>query len=89
MDYFFFECFSGDTFLPESVFVIVLFFQKTKSPFYIYQIDVNEFWMNAKKKNKPLKSLEQLLEEAKTKKETLLKILKKITNDNSENQSQN
>jgi predicted transcriptional regulator len=45
--------------------------------------------MNAKKKNKPLKSLEQLLEEAKTKKETLLKILKKITNDNSEDQKPN
>lgn len=44
--------------------------------------------MNRKKKNESLKSLEQLLEEAKTKKETLLKILKKITKENPENQTQ-
>lgn len=45
--------------------------------------------MNRKKKMEPPKSLEQLLEEAETKKKTLLKILEKITKENSENQSPN
>jgi len=45
--------------------------------------------MNRKKKNDSPKSLEQLLEEAETKKKTLLKILKKITKENSENQPPN
>jgi hypothetical protein len=38
--------------------------------------------MNRKKKDVPPKSLEQLLEETRTKKETLLKILEKITKEN-------
>jgi hypothetical protein len=45
--------------------------------------------MNRKKKNVPPKSLEELLEETKAKKKILLKILKKITNEDSENQPQN
>lgn len=45
--------------------------------------------MNARKKNAPAKSLEQLLEEAKTKKKTLLKILEKITKEKPGDQSQN
>lgn len=45
--------------------------------------------MNAKKKTEPLKSLEQLLDEAKTKKSALLKILEKITKANSKNQPPN
>jgi predicted transcriptional regulator len=45
--------------------------------------------MNRKKKNIPPKSLEQLLEETKTKKETLLKILEKITKENPESQTPN
>jgi hypothetical protein len=45
--------------------------------------------MNRKKKNTPPKSLEQLLEETKAKKKILLKILKKITNEDSENQLPN
>lgn len=45
--------------------------------------------MNRKKKNESPKSLEQLLEEAKTKKSTLLKILEKITKENSKNQPPN
>ncbi|MBS7253579.1 hypothetical protein [Flavobacterium branchiicola] len=45
--------------------------------------------MNAKKKNVPLKSLEQLLEEAKTKKSALLKILQKIAKADSKDQPPN
>ncbi|RKR11626.1 hypothetical protein C8C83_3364 [Flavobacterium sp. 90] len=45
--------------------------------------------MNRKKKNTPPKSLEQLLEEAETKKKTLLKILEKITKENPKDQNQN
>lgn len=45
--------------------------------------------MNWKKKNTPPKSLDQLLEETKIKKETLLKILEKITKENPENQIPN
>ncbi|MFH6995560.1 hypothetical protein [Flavobacterium sp. FlaQc-48] len=45
--------------------------------------------MNAKKKKEPAKSLEQLLEETKTKKETLLKILQKITKENPKGQPPN
>ncbi|MBZ4037555.1 hypothetical protein K6T82_22530 [Flavobacterium sp. 17A] len=45
--------------------------------------------MNAKKKAETLKSLEQLLEEAKTKKSALLKILQKITKADSKNQPRN
>lgn len=45
--------------------------------------------MNEKKKDKPPKSIEQLLEETKTKKKILLKILQKITKENPENQSPN
>ncbi|MDW8852640.1 hypothetical protein SD960_21240 [Flavobacterium sp. MMLR14_040] len=43
--------------------------------------------MNEKKKKVPAKSIEQLLEEAKTKKEILLKILEKITKENPEDQT--
>ncbi|KAF2506933.1 hypothetical protein EYY60_20685 [Flavobacterium zhairuonense] len=43
--------------------------------------------MNAKKKNAPLKSLEELLEEAETKKSALLKILQKITKPDSKDQT--
>lgn len=42
--------------------------------------------MNAKKKNVPLKSLEELLEETQTKKSALLKILQKITKTDSKDQ---
>lgn len=45
--------------------------------------------MNEKRKEEPPKSLEQLLEETKTKKKILLKILQKITKDNPENQNPN
>jgi len=45
--------------------------------------------MDGKRKKESPKSLEQLLEEAKTKKEILLKILQKITKDNPENQTPN
>lgn len=45
--------------------------------------------MDNKKKNKPPKSIEELLEDTKTKKEILLKILQKITKDNPENQTPN
>lgn len=43
--------------------------------------------MKAKKKNESLKSLEQLLEETQAKKKILLKILKKITKENSKDQT--
>ncbi len=42
-----------------------------------------------KKKNEPNKSLDELLEETKTKKSALLKILQKITKTGSKNQSPN
>jgi len=45
--------------------------------------------MNRKKKDVPPKSLEQLLEETKTKKETLLKLLEKITKENPKDQKPN
>jgi len=45
--------------------------------------------MNEKKKEESPKSLEQLLDETKTKKKILLKILQKITKDNPENQLSN
>ncbi|MEZ0129643.1 hypothetical protein AB9T88_07720 [Flavobacterium sp. LBUM151] len=45
--------------------------------------------MNAKKKKEPSKSLEELLEDTKTRKSALLKILEKITKANSKNQSPN
>ncbi|MET3019458.1 hypothetical protein [Flavobacterium hydatis] len=45
--------------------------------------------MNRKKKIKPPKSIEELLEDTKTKKETLLKILEKITKEIPENQTPN
>lgn len=45
--------------------------------------------MNEKKKKVPPKSLEQLLEETKTQKEILLKILEKITKENTEDQTPN
>jgi len=45
--------------------------------------------MNEKKKKVPAKSLEQLLEETKTQKEILLKILEKITKENPEDQTPN
>jgi hypothetical protein len=45
--------------------------------------------MDRKKKNESPKSLEQLLEETETKKKTLLKILEKITKENSKNQPPN
>lgn len=52
-------------------------------------IDANKFRMNEKKKKEPAKSLEQLLEETKTQKEILLKILEKITKENPEDQTPN
>jgi len=45
--------------------------------------------MNLKKKEEPTKSLEELLEETKTKKSALLKILEKITKASSKNQPPN
>jgi len=45
--------------------------------------------MDEKKKKEPAKSLEQLLEETKTQKEILLKILEKITKENPEDQTPN
>ncbi len=45
--------------------------------------------MNSKKKDEPTKSLEELLEETKTKKSALLKILEKITKASSKNQPPN
>ncbi len=45
--------------------------------------------MNRKKKDVPPKSLEQLLEETKTKRETLLKILEKITKEDPKDQKPN
>jgi len=52
-------------------------------------IDANKFRMDEKKKKEPAKSLEQLLEETKTQKEILLKILEKITKENPEDQTPN
>lgn len=45
--------------------------------------------MNTNKKKEPVKSLEELLDEAKTKKSALLKIIQKITKANSKSQSPN
>ncbi|SHM73806.1 hypothetical protein SAMN05444366_3974 [Flavobacterium saccharophilum] len=45
--------------------------------------------MNTNKKKEPVKSLEELLDEAKTKKSALLKIIKKITKASSKNQPPN
>jgi hypothetical protein len=45
--------------------------------------------MNVNKKKKTVKSLEELLDEAKTKKSALFKILQKITKVNSKNQLPN
>ncbi|WP_281233165.1 hypothetical protein [Flavobacterium gelatinilyticum] len=45
--------------------------------------------MNAKKKNIPLKTLEQLLEEAETKKSALLKIVRKLSKAAVKNQKPN
>lgn len=45
--------------------------------------------MNSKKKDEPTKSLEELLEETKTKKSALLKILEKITKASCKNQPPN
>jgi len=45
--------------------------------------------MNTKKKKETLKSLDELLEETKTKKSALLKILQKITRANAKNQPPN
>jgi hypothetical protein len=45
--------------------------------------------MNTNKKKEPVKSLEELLDEAQTKKSALLKIIQKITKANSKNQSPN
>jgi len=42
--------------------------------------------MNTNKKKQPVKSLEELLDEAKTKKSALLKIVQKITKANYKNQ---
>ncbi|HJY11141.1 MAG TPA: hypothetical protein VJ304_00055, partial [Flavobacterium sp.] len=54
--------------------------------FYIYQIYYKYGLMNTNKKKEPVKSLEELLDEAKTKKSALLKIIQKITKANSKNQ---
>lgn len=45
--------------------------------------------MDTKKKEEPAKSLEQLLEETKTKKSALLKILQKVMKASSKNQPPN